>query len=197
MRSTLLAAAAATLLLAVAAAPKYAAAADAAYFNAEEAASIANLAPVGVVKSVTITGKGSVDKVINFDEVQALAAKEAHADIPGVRFLGCGASNAGKNPAGNAAPIDCDTRVEDEMDISFRVWTVGDKHYPIAYHLRAEVTVTPVGTGKKPQLVVGAEKLGYTKSNRVQGIVEDYIKDFLNHFGLQLALAKKGVSPVQ
>ena len=194
MRSTLLPAAAATLLLAVSVVPGPVAAADAAYFNADEIASIANVAHVGLVKSVMVTGKGSVDKVINLDEIRALAAKEARADIPGVRFLGCGAPASDKTPAGNAAPIDCNTQVENELEIAFRVWTVGDKHYPIAYHLKADVSMTPVGPGKTAELVVGGEKLGFTKNNRVQGIVEDYIKDFLNHVGLQLALARKGAS---
>lgn len=181
---------ASAFVLAAVAATGPAKADDAAFFNDAEIASISNVAHVGLLKSVTVTGKGSVDKVINLGEVQAAAAKDTRDYIPKVRFLDCGGSSAAKDPAGNRTPIDCTTRVEDELNIAFTVWTVGDKHYPIAFYFKVAVTMTPVGANATPQLVVGAEKLGYTKSNRVQGMAEDYIKDFLNHFGLQLALAK-------
>jgi hypothetical protein len=195
MRSPVLPVLALSLLFVVLAASGPARAADAAYFNDQETASIANVAHVGLLKSVTVTGKGSVDKVVNLGEIQAAAAKDTRDYIPKIRFLDCGGSTAVQDPAGNRTPIDCSTRVEDELNIAFTVWTVGDKHYPIAFYFKATVTMTPVGANATPQLVVGAEKLGYTKSNRVQGMAEEYIKDFLNHFGLQLALAKDGAGP--
>lgn len=165
---------------------------DGAYFNDQEAASIADASTVSLLKSVTVVGKGSVNGVINLDEVQAFAVREAREFLPNMRFLDCGTPAAKQDPAGNRAPIDCSTRVEDELAIAFRVWTVGTKKYPVAFHLKVDVTKTPVGPGSAPQLVVGAEKLGFTKPNRVQGIVEDYIQDFLNHFALQRTLAKRG-----
>jgi hypothetical protein len=195
MRSPLLHALGVTLLLAVWATSGPAKADDAAFFNDAEVASIHNVAHVGLLKSVTVTGKGSVDKVVNLDEIQAAAAKDARDYIPNIRFMDCGSHSATQEPSGNRTPIDCTSRVEDELNIAFTVWTVGDKHYPIAFYFKAEVTMTPVGANATPQLVVGAEKLGYTKSNRVQGMAEDYIKEFLNHVGLQLALAKKGAAP--
>ena len=181
------------ILALIAVAGRPASAADtAAYFNTEEAASIAAAGNIGLLKSVTVTGKGSVHAVTNFDEVEAFAIREAREVLPKMRFLNCGAPQAERDPAGNRMPIDCDTVVEDELSIAFQVWTVGEKKYPIAYHLTATVTKSVVGQSGAPELVVGAAKLGYTKPNRVQGIVEDYIRDFLNHFALQRALANSG-----
>jgi len=160
-------------------------------FNAAEIASIESVKDVGVLKSVTVEGKGSVNDVINLDEVQAYAVRRVKEYLPSLRFLNCGAPKSLSDPAGNRAPIDCSQRVEDELAIAFRVWTVGDKKYPIAFHLKVDVTRLRVGEDA-PQLILGGEKLGYTKKNRLQGIVEEYVDQFLNHLGLQLALAKSG-----
>ncbi len=164
---------------------------SASYFNQDEIASIAGVRNVGLLKSVMVTGKGSASDVVNLDEVQAFAARKAHEYMPDLRFLDCGSPKVSRDPADNRTPIDCSKRVEDELVIAFQVWTVGTKHYPVAYHLKVTATMTPVGEHAKPQLVVGEAQLGYTKKNRVQGIAESYIDDFLDHFGLQLALAKK------
>ena len=160
-------------------------------FNATEVASIASVKDVGVLKSVTVEGKGSVNDVINLDEVQAYAVRRVKEYLPSLRFLNCGAPKANRDPASNQTPIDCSRSVEDELGIAFRVWTVGDKKYPIAFHLKVEVNRLQVGEDA-PQLILGGEKLGYTKKNRLQGIVEEYVDEFLNHLGLQLALAKSG-----
>ncbi len=185
------AAAASLLLISVLAGSRAEAIENVGNFNANEIASIQSVRDVGVLKSVTVEGKGSVNDVLNLDEVQAYAVRRVKEYLPSLRFLNCGAPAANRDPAGNREPIDCSQRVEDELAIAFRVWTVGDKNYPIAFHLKVDVTRLRVGVDT-PQLIIGSEKLGYTKKNRLQGIVEEYVDQFLNHLGLQLALAKSG-----
>ena len=189
--SALRAVAASLLLVSVLAGGRAEAIENVGNFNAAEIASIESVKDVGVLKSITVEGRGSVNDVINLDEVQAYAVRRVKEYLPSLRFLNCGAPEATQDPAGNRTPIDCSQRVEDELVIAFRVWTVGDKKYPIAFHLKVDVTRLRVGEDA-PQLILGAEKLGYTKKNRLQGIVEEYVDQFLNHLGLQLALAKSG-----